>query len=414
MTTFNNKTLVGGILRPNNIYPNFDAGARLRVSQLTTQGDYKQLHDKAPLYFDEETNGTATSTYSAAESGVVMSVAADGDFVVRQTFQRHNYFAGKSHLVECTFTDFGKQAGVTKRLGYYSASTTTPFAADIDGISLYNDGSDVYFCIHRNGVEKLMVKQENWNTDTLNARRDSSGVTMDWDKFNIFICDFLYLGGTAVRLGFIINGGIYWCHVFVHANNFDTPIFKSPNQPIRYEIRSTGGAGEFNHVCAQVSSEGSFSEVGIPTAIDMRHTTITAATAGTYYALVGARLKAAYLDVLIDLAEVLVLGLSANDYYHWELRINPTVAGTFTYSDITNSALQQAIATDATNTVTDGKVIASGKAASQAAANQTKKSSLRIGSAIDGTADTLVLCITPIAGNSNVVCSGGLILEEFL
>lgn len=384
-----------------------DAGDRLRVSQITTQIDIKQIHDLQPLFYDRENVGGATQVYSSTDSGVTMSVTSDGDVAIAESKEYGSYFAGKSQFIELTFDDMGHQEDVVKRVGYFRSNTSTPFDSDKDGMWLESDGTDFRFRIQKEGTDILNVIGSDWNINS------SATEEINPDAFNVLVIQFLYLGGTAVKFGFFVDGNIRWAHKYVHAGEIESTFIKSPNQPVRYEIRSTGGAGSFHQNCAHVASEGSLEEAGVNTEIDMQEGTLTAATSGTFYAMAGARLKDSYKDVMTKLSEINVLGLSNNDYYHWELRLNPTVTGTFTYSDITDSALQGALG-NGTQTVTGGHSLAVGKGVSRTSLHNIKRSELRLGNTIGGVEDELVLCITPIAGTTNLVCSGGFLVEEFL
>lgn len=172
----------------------------------------------------------------------------------------------------------------------------------------------------------------------------------------------------------------------------------SPNQCIRTEIRSTTGSGSITTVCADVSTEGSNNDIvdtGIQRSINTGVNPITVATAGTFYALLGIRLKPTHKDISVLIEKLSILATS-NDNFLYELRLNPTVAGTFTYSDVTDSSIQRAIGTG-TNTVTGGTVLSSGLQQQQASANISAKNSLRLGSTIAGVMDTFVLCVAPLS-----------------
>ena len=194
-----------------------DNTGRLRVSQLKTLAEYKQFNAEGSVYWDEVVSGTATSVYTQSEGGMVMSVNANSDYVIRETYQRHNYGAGKPQLIEVTFSDFQSVANTTKRVGYFSSSTSAPYTANIDGLFLENDGTDVRFRVVKDGTDRLNVAQSSWNYDTFNGS-GASGKTIDWSKFNVAVIDFLYLGGTGARLWFVIGDELYLAHEFEHAN----------------------------------------------------------------------------------------------------------------------------------------------------------------------------------------------------
>ena len=119
------------------------------------------------------------------------------------------------------------------------------------------------------------------------------------------------------------------------------------------------------------------------------------ATAGTFYALLGIRLKPTHKDISVLIEKLSILSTS-QDNFLYELRLNPTVAGTFTYSNVTDSSIQRAIGAG-TNTVTGGTVLSSGLQQQQASANISTKNALRLGSTIAGVMDTFVLCVAPLS-----------------
>ena len=370
-----------------------DAGGRIRVSQITSQIDIKQINDDQPLYYDRENIGTATQVYTKALGGVTMAVASNLDAAICQSKMFANYFSGKSQFGEITFCNMTNESNVTKRAGYFSANTITPFNSNKDGLWFEADGTGFRFRIQKNGVDILNVAQSDWNLNRLES--------FDGAKFNVLAFQFLYLGGTAVRFGFIKNGGIEWCHQYTHAGLVASTFVESPNQPIRYEIRSTGGIGSFEQICAQIGSEGSIDDVGIHRHVS--NGSITATSSGTEYAMLGIKLKTAYRNIRIDLKDLSVLSAS-NDNFKWRILLNPTVAGTFTYNDVTNSSLQ--LATGATaNTVTTASedlIIAEGFGTGNSATQSGLDSALRIGSSIAGVNDALVMTVTPLSNNLSV------------
>lgn len=388
-----------------------DAFARLRVSNPFTIVDSKQLHDKQPLFFDESTGGSATSTHSVADARTRLTVTASAsDFAIRQSKQRFNYQPGKSQLIFMTFYA-PQETGLTKRLGAFSG-TGTNYMTPKNGIFLEITDSDVSFNIAKNGTTTESVSQANWNVDPMDGT-GPSGITLDLDAIQIFSSDFEWLGVGRVRCGFVIQGIIYYCHYFYHANDpsFTSVYMSSPNRPIRYDIQSDGtGGGDLDHICSTVISEGGIELTGILRSVDMGTTHIDANTAGTSYAMVGIRLKSTYIDISVLPEYFSILSLT-NDSYRWSLRLNPTVAGTFTYADITNSACQYATGATA-NTVTGGTVIDSGYGSQATAIDRKFVTSLRMGSTISGTVDELVLCVTPISSNADYL--GSLTFRELL
>lgn len=398
--------------------PAIDAFDRLRTSEPLTLFDSKQLYDKQPLFWDEVTNGTATSVHSTTNASTTMSVSANNDFVIRQTKRRFNYQPGKSQSILCTLTLGATTANVTKRVGLFNSNTTTPFASNYDGYYLEDNGSNVGLVISKNGTPNR-VEQGSWNQDNFDGT-GPSGINLDWTKSQIFFIDYEWLGVGRVRMGFVIDGILYYAHHFNHANSVTSVYCSTPNHSLRYEIRSTGGSASMQHICSSVSSEGGSEDNGIVRSINTNGTHLDANTENTLYALIGVRLKTTHLDTVVKILNIASQIHTTSDRLLWEIRFNPTVAGTFTYSDVTNSSLQRALGAT-TNTVTSGTIIDSGFVESGGAfsggAGSTSRginNALKLGSNIDGTRDTIILCVKPIAGSTDVDVEGSITIRELL
>lgn len=387
-----------------------DAANRMRVSQQITLGDYRQTNDNLPYFFDEFVEGTATATYEQSKGGVNMAVANDGDYAIRQTFQTHNYSAGKSQLIEITFTDMAPQTDVLKRQGYYESDFNEPFDAGLDGFMIESSNGEVRFRVVKNDVDKLNVSQSNWNQDTFDGN-GPSGVNINWNNFNVLVIDFLYLGGTSVRFGFIINGAIQWAHIFNHSNNFNETIVTRPSLPIRAEIRSEGGAGSMYQICSQVSSEGVVAEAGRVRGFDMGTTNVDANTIGTMYPLIGIRLKSTYRDVSISPVSYNAIS-TTNDNFLLRLVINPTLSATPTWVSGGDGAVEISTQSGSSLTATDGNVISSKYGLQNNVVDGVEESARRIGQGIDGTPDEMWLCAIPLSTNLDIL--GTLKIRELI
>ena len=396
--------------------PSIDAFGRARVSNSQTLFDSKQLYDDAPLFWNEELNGTGASSHSTANAATTLSVAANADFAIRQTFMRFNYIPGKSQQILMTFVLGSATTNVEKYVGYFNSTITTPFAANRDGIYLKQDGTTQYICQAKTGSETA-VAQANWNIDTMDGN-GPSGITIDWTKAQIMMIDFEWLGVGRVRVGLVVDGLIYYVHEFLNANSVTAVYMQSPNHSLRYEIRSTGGADDLVHICSSVSTEGGEDANGKNVYGSTAGTHVDAATENTLYAIYGIQLKTTHRDAVVMVDNILLQLQSANDFAEWVLLFNPTVAGTFTYNAITNSAV--AAATGATaNTVTggfqlEGGFFSAGQGGVGGSSVGAVKNALRLGAAIDGTVDSIVLAVRPVAGSSNIDVEGGLSWKEVL
>lgn len=392
---------IGKVLIAGQDNATVDAFVRQRVSEPTTIFDSKQIHDNQPLFWDDaEVSGAGTSTvHSQATASTVMTVAdSTAGKRVRQTFQRFNYQPGKSQLIFMTGTLSlsGAGEGITAGMGLFD---------DDNGFFIKADNGTLY-CVKRSSTSGAAVDtevpQSSWNLDTMDGN-GPSGVTLDPTKSQILILDYEWLGVGRARMGFVIDGLVIYFHQFVHAN-LETGVYMStPNLPLRYEIENdgTGGDATLEHICSTVISEGGVQTLGI-----LRHTdsgAITNLGNANSYAIIGIRLKGTALDATV-LMENIAMIASANDQLHWELRLNPTVAGTFTYSDQDNSTVQIATGSNS-NTISGGTEIDGGYLTTTIPIQSTVPNAIRLGSLIDGTPDEIVLIATPITNNITVRAS---------
>lgn len=377
-----------------------DAFARWRVSNPVTLFDSKQIHDSQPLFWDdsEVSGGSTASAHSSDEAATTISVGATtAGKRVRQTFQRFNYQPGKSQLILCTFGEFDTSTGITKEVGYFD---------DDNGLFLRSEEGAVSV-VRRTHVTgspvDTAVAQSLWNLDKMDGTGDS-GITLDFTKTQIFIIDFEWLGVGRVRFGFVVDGIPVYCHELNNANSLAAVYMSSPNLPVRYSIENdgTGAADDFVHICSSVQSEGGQEELGVLRHVDSG--SISGLSTGTKYAMIGIRLQSGKLGGNVNLENMSMIVTSGNDKAHWELVFNGTVAGTFTYSDETNSLVQTATGSSS-NTVTGGTDMDGGYFTTSLPVSPSVPNALRLGADIAGTVDEIILTCTPITNNITVEAS---------
>ena len=313
-----------------------DASARSRVSQLTTLFDGKTLRQEDTILWDTKGTGTRTFVDGAINNMAVTS----GQYLVRQSRQYLPYFSGKSQLVEITFDTFAAQANVTKRVGYFSSSATAPYTADYDG--WYIESSDtIYLVIVNNGVEVLRRALSSW----VGAADLAS---YNWNNFTVVLADFLWLGGAVFRL-FVKDpaGGFILADQFDYAGTAQGVFMRSPNQPVRYEIRSSTGTGALRAICSQVATEGSVNAQS-ESLVCYHSTLINANNVSTIYAVKGLKKRADFRDVPVKITQFGGTMTATADSGVWMLLLNPTLSATLTYAQ--NSVIDEATAT--TQTVT--------------------------------------------------------------
>jgi len=371
-----------------------DAFGRFRVALPYTVFDSKQLGDKRPLFWDDqETSGSGTgTTYSADTSSTVLDVSnTTAGTRVRQTFERFNYQPGKSQAIFLTLTPGATSTGITKRWGYYD---------DANGIFFQLDG----------GIFGIGIRSSTSGSpvDTIVTESNflfENRYDLDFTKSLIFVIDFEWLGVGSVRTGVVIDGDVQYLHAFHHSNKEAGVYMTTPNLPVRYEIINdgTGAADTLETICSTVISEGGQDDTGIVRGISGGATATLSSTnsSANIYAAIGLRLKSTHLDNQVKLVDFSMNSASSDDV-EWIIMLNPDVAGTFTFNAVANSAVEVAIGSSNTNTVTNGTVLANGYVKAQGNVSRLTSTLRNLGSTISGTADRIVLCHRPITSNATI------------
>jgi len=375
-----------------------DAFDRIRVSTPETIFDSKQIFDNLPLFWDDqEVSGTGTSsTYTKAKACTNIAVSANtAGKRVRQTFMRFNYQPGKSQLILMTTRLTTSGTGIKASVGQFDDNNGIFFTSDNGVLKVVIRSSTSGSAVDRE------VTQSNFNIDTMDGN-GPSGITIDPTKTQILIFDYEWLGVGRVRMGFVIDGIIHYCHNFNNTNNMDVVYMSTPNLPLRYEIENdgTGGAADIDHICCTVMSEGGTNKLGV-----LRHynsPSLSALGSGTSYISMAGRLKTTHFGANIELENISVIASSTNDFCKWELWAGGTYSGTLNYVDFQNSAVQIA---DGAKTVIhnrDGILIDGGFFTSSLPSANQVPNALKLGSSIDDTPQEFYFVVTPITNNITV------------
>jgi len=392
---------------------NLDAFGRLRVSNLHTIFDVKFINDSTALFFNTVTSGGTLTRISGESSNNLIVSAGAGNYVITQTKRYFNYQSGKSQLAFFTGI-LSKQANVTKRIGSFDSVTTNPYAPK-NGLYFEADGTNVSVNVVKNTTGITKIIQSNWNLDKFNGSGGTdnpSGILLDFTKSQIFVIDFEWLGVGRIRYGFNINGVTYYCHEVLNANNIIGVFIAYPNLPIRYEIRSTGGAGTLVQICSSISSEGGFEPNGIVRDVRTGLAGLQI-NANLNKPILAIRLKATDRIVQIE-PQLIGAGNENNGDFHWVLKyydgnetINrnstPTQWTNITFTGLTSSAVEYKNDFLTTDLVIIGQGIEIGSGISSfqggGSVNVDIKNALLIGSKINGIRDVLVLEITDYGAN---------------
>jgi hypothetical protein len=239
-----------------------DAFARFRVSNPRGLFDYQNQYDEGPLLWYTVATGSGTAVHLPNESSTRIRIENPNESVIRQTKNYFRYQPGKSQLVLATFSFNTLSTGVTRKVGYFDGE---------NGVYFEVAGTTAAFVLRSfvsGAVVEERITQSSWNIDKFDGS-GVSGVTGDFSKAQIFASDYEWMGVGRVRVGFVVDGMVYYCHQFLNANNKDTVYMTTANLPIRYEISSDGTAAAENHdltqICCSITSEGGVEvERGIP------------------------------------------------------------------------------------------------------------------------------------------------------
>ena len=391
---------------------NLDAFGRLRTSNITSLLEYKHTFDKLPLVINEATGGTITSTYDSVNSQVAMTTSTNNSYVIRQGKSRGIYQPGKGQLFEASFSRFDLETNIIKRVGYYTTSTSAPYNTIEDGFFLESNGQTgiISFQIWQSGTLTLSSTTTSWLTTDYDVNN------IDWGKTQLMITDFQWLGVGRVRFGLVIDGLIKTFVTNSGTNNLSNVYMKSPNQPIRYEIRQVGtGSGRFNMICSQISLEGSINSLQRSLGLTKFNTT-SAVTAGVKYPIIGYRLNSGYEGVNITLSDVQTINTtnpSKSDFYI-TVELNPTLSSTATFTGLTNTGVAYSLSNGQTVT-NNGYVLTNflgSGSGSQVDNFEFKDNMLRPGVNVNGTYDEIWICV--VAEGSNQTFRTAINLSYFL
>lgn len=330
-----------------------DAFGRLRVSNPLTLFDSSHRYRDNGLWNTLATIG-GTAVFSANEGLVNLNVTSTGGSqVVRETAKVFSYQPGKSLLVFNTFVMAPAQTELRQRVGYYGTDNGIYIQLRDDILSFVERSSVT------GAITESIVPQAVWNVDTLDGN-GPSGVTLDITKAQILFMDIEWLGEGTVRLGFVIDGVFILCHRFNHANLITSTYITTASLPLRYEITNEGTATAttLKQVCSTVISEGGYELRGAQQAIGTPILTPkTFAVAGTYYPMVGIRLKSTALDAIVITTAVSLLGLGNGKNYAWRIVQSATTTG----GSWVSAGVDSSVEYNLTGTsITGGRILAQG------------------------------------------------------
>lgn len=214
--------------------PQLSAFGKLKTIQSRTIFDCQNEYGLDTLrLWDATANGTlvTASTDASVSSGgnsvgptntnhrmtPITVSATNGHYSILQSRQYLRYIPGKGHVTYIT------------------------------GIFAAGSGASVSICLRSSCTGSIVdteVAQADWNFDKMDGT-GPSGKTLDFTKVQFLIIDSQMLFTGRVRVGFDIDGLIYWAHYFLIANHQALPTVQTYNLPVRMEGRTTASTTDF-------------------------------------------------------------------------------------------------------------------------------------------------------------------------
>ena len=334
-----------------------DAFGRLRISTPVGLFDanFTPYYDTDMWDASVANNGAIAHDATARTANLTVD-GTNGSVAILQSRQYLHYQPGRSHFILMTFSlGAAPGANVTQRVGYFDAS---------DGIYLERTAAGMRFVLRSStGSGTQTVEQADWNIDPMGGNNHShSNKTLDLTKNQILVIDFQWLGVGMVRVGFDIDGEIFWCHAFKHANTtLVLPYMRTGSLPVRYEIRNTaaGVAGSMKAICASVATEGGMDvergknwAIGATTARDItnRRALISFRTTLDWDDVANNHVFRGRME--FEQIDTLAFNNAGNGHVQWEIVYNPTLTtagGALTWARQTGSAIEYCLHGDANN-----------------------------------------------------------------
>ena len=374
----------GAILKRGPDSGEVDAFGRNRVSEPFTLFDSTLRYTKRTDLWFEKATGGATFTYSVNESALDLGIGtASGNVALRRTKRRFPYQPGKSLMVLQSFIPSAPAAGVKQDIGLFD---------DENGVMFRINGTTAQFVIRSKAsgsVVENVVDQDSWNIDTFEA--------LDLTKVQIFIADMEWLGSGRVRVGFVIDGEIRYCHEFNHANNETTVYSTTATLPLSYRVESTAilaSAASLKQICSSVMSEGGYEPSGPVYTVSRGASGVTNISGEQVVA--GIRMASGRLGNVIMPAQIDAT-IEGNTVAQWKLVLNPTVtSGTWAPAENGRGNVETLTAA----TFSGGTVVAAGLVGTRGAVAFEPQSGLALSLGVDSAGNSDILLLTMEADTS--------------
>ncbi len=298
---------------------------RVKVSQQEIVLFSNALYSTDPEIWDRVVYNNATVTYDSIQGGTVLTVTStiDSEAIV-QTTRVMPYIPGRGVEVAMTLQYNDSVPGVRRRAGVFDED---------NGLFFEQDETGEYYVVVRSNTSgspvNTRVAREDWNGVKFDGT-EPNGITSSPGAIQLFVIEYDWYGSGQVKFAYVINGYKYTVHTFNHANILTTTYMRTPNLPVRFEIKNiTGATGPFemHKWGVSVIQEGANgANLGWPGDITNAIGGTTMGLTGVYGPLVAIRLKSTRLGGVV-LPNVYQAVSTSNALMYHRLTSNATVTG---------------------------------------------------------------------------------------
>jgi hypothetical protein len=218
---------------------------------------------------NDASGSTVTAVYGSSQCVMTITNSVSSSSYTSQSRKYATYQPGKSLLFLSSGiikdTTFTTSANYTARIGYFDNN---------NGLFFEQNGSTVVgekiAVVLRNtpsggSTSNATTNQKDWNIDKFDGT-GISGVTLNFEKNQLFVIDLEWLSAGRIRFGFYLFGRIFYCHQITNFNTLTAPYMISPNLPIRYQltVNDAGKQARLTQICSSLMSEGGYNPIGKP------------------------------------------------------------------------------------------------------------------------------------------------------
>jgi hypothetical protein len=298
---------------------------RLQVSRQEIVLFSNTLYSRDTEVWDSAVSNNATVTYDSLEGCTVLTATNDiNSEAITQSTRVMPYVPGRGMEVSLAVQYNDDTLGIRRRVGVFD---------ELNGMYFEQDETGEYYVVIRSNTSgspvNIRVARSNWNGVKLDGT-DPNGITATANAIQLFVIEYDWYGAGEVKFNYVIDGYKHTVHTFSHANILTSTYMRTPNLPVRYEIKNiTGAAGthELQKWGVSVIQEGdSGTNLGRPANIINAVGGTTLGAAGVFGPVVAIRLKSTRLGGVVTPNAYQAVSTSNALMYH-RLTSNPTLTG---------------------------------------------------------------------------------------